>query len=112
MSEEQSECRIDALPLDSPEVEAMRKDSALRGLYISGPYFTWDIQGPQPPRKERRDDDPPYPVVRVYNSHSPGLFKQGRLVRPITPINAELAIWEVEIEGRILTVHDPEEAWQ
>lgn len=100
----------DAIPLDSPEVEAMRRvDEAT--LYVNGPYFTWDMQTIPPTREYHPDHDGQYPVIQVHNSLSPGLRKQGRLIRPVTKPDAELAIWEVDIDGRTVVVHDPEEAW-
>jgi hypothetical protein len=73
------------------------------------PVLTWDQQTP-PLTRERRDDDPPYPPMRVINSLTP-VTKMGRPVRPLTAIDAEFAVWEVEIEGAKREVRNPEEAW-
>ncbi len=78
---------------------------------VNGPYFTWDVQTIPPTREYDPERDGPYPVIQVHNSQSPGLKKQGRLIRPVTKPDAELAIWEVNIDGQVVVVHDPEEAW-
>lgn len=83
-------------------------------LYVNGPYYTWSLEGPQPPQKVRREDDvnePDYPVIRVHSSHTPGLTKQARLVRPITKPDVDFPLWIVKIGGREIVVHHPEEAW-
>jgi hypothetical protein len=76
----------------------------------NSPHFTWDQQTP-PLTRERRDDDPPYPAMRVINSLTP-VTKMGRAIRPLTAIDAEYAVWEVEIEGVMREVRNPEEAWR
>ena len=74
------------------------------------PHFTWDQQTP-PLTRERRDDEPPYPPMRVINSLTP-VTKMGTAIRPLTAIDAEYAVWEVEIEGVMREVRNPEEAWR
>lgn len=119
------------LPLTIRKAEAMSEEKEDQGIkspsttkdlllripreeakpYDNGPYFTWDTQTIPPTREYDPERDGPYPVVQVHNSQSPGLKKQGRLIRPVTKPDAAYAIWEVDIAGEVIICHDPEEAW-
>jgi hypothetical protein len=108
-SKKQAITFLESIVKDGPTSVVLPDAYTLTRVGPSTPFFTWDPQTP-PDRKERRDDDPPYRAIRVNNSLSP-LYKMGRLIRPLTAINAEFPVWEVEIEGIMREVHSPEEAW-
>lgn len=105
----QQEIQIGAKAMSEEKEEALAEK--VTASIVVPPYFTWDGQTIPPTREYDPERDGPYPVVQVHNSQSPGLKKQGRLIRPVTKPDAEFPIWEVDIGGEVIVCHDPEEAW-